>query len=317
MTPDFPPRPEPPLPVAISACLTGQAVRYDGSDAAHALPHEDLAGVFDYVAVCPEVGIGMGVPRPPIRLVGEGRELRAVGVDDPGLDLTVALSAFGRRQAVRLKDVCGYIFMARSPSCGLDSVKVRAKVHGEPQRTDGRGVYAASLLAERPSLPAEENERLLDPARRGAFINRTLAYAHWRCLERGGLTAQRLIEFHARYKYLLMAHSVNHYRAAGRMVSDLRSEVAAIGERYLACLMKGLAQPAARAGHANALSHMQGYLKRRMGRSEAESLTRAIERCRTGAVPVAEACAQLLCALERHPNAYLRKQAYFDAVRWA
>ncbi|MCZ0944559.1 MAG: DUF1722 domain-containing protein [Gammaproteobacteria bacterium] len=316
MRPDFPPRPEPPVPVAISACLTGEAVRYDGSDAADALPHRELAGVFDYAAVCPEVGIGMGVPRPPIRLVGEGGELRAVGVDDPGLDVTDALSAFGRRQAVRLKDVCGYIFMTRSPNCGLDSVKVRAEVRGEPQRLDGQGVYASSWLREWPSLPVEENERLFDPARRGTFINRTLAYAHWRCLEQGGLTAQRLIEFHARYKYLLMAHSVNHYRAAGQMLSDLRAEVKAVGERYLACLMAGLARPADRAGHANALFHMQGYLKRRMGRSEAESLTRAIDGCRTGALPVAEACAQLLCALERHPNAYLRKQAYLDAVRW-
>ena len=317
MTPDFPPRPEPPVPVAISACLTGQAVRYDGSDAADALPHRELAGVFEFQAVCPEVGVGMGVPRPPIRLVDEGDRARAVGVEDPALDLTEPLTAFGRRQAARLGDVCGYIFMARSPSCGLDSVKVRAEVHGEPRRTDGRGVYAASLLAERPSLPAEENERLFDPARRGAFINRTLAYAHWRRLERDGLTAQRLIEFHARYKYLLMAHSPSHYRAAGRALSDLRSGVEALGERYLACLMAGLARPADRAGHANALFHMQGHLKRRMDRSEKADLTGAIERCRVGAASVAEASALLLRALDRHPDDYLRGQAYFDAVRWA
>lgn len=314
MTPDFPPRPEPPLPVAISACLTGEAVRYDGSDAADALPHGELAAMFRYQGICPEVGIGMGVPRPPIRLIGTGSELRAVGVEDPKLDVTDALCAFGHRQAARLQDVCGYIFMARSPSCGLGSVKVRTEVHGEPQRTDGRGLYAASLLAAHPNLPAEENERLQDPAVRGAFISRVVAYAHWRRLERGGLTAPRLIEFHARYKYLLMAHSVNHYRAAGRLLSDLRSGVAAIGERYLACLMAGLARPAGRAGHANALSHMQGYLKGRMDRSETARLTRAIEGCRTGAVPVAEACATLRSALDRHPNAYLREQAYFEAV---
>ncbi len=292
-------------------------MRYDGSDAAAAFPHSQLAGVFEYMAVCPEVGIGMGVPRPPIRLVGTGSKLRSVGVDDAGLDVTEALNAFGRFQATQLKRACGYVFMARSPSCGLDSVKVRAEVRGEPQRSDGRGVYAASVLAARPGLPAEENERLFDSALRGAFINRTLTYAHWRRLERVGLTAQRLIEFHARYKYLLMAHSLNHYRAAGQLLSDLRTGVAAIGERYLVCLMAGLTRPASRAGHANALSHMQGYLKRRMDRSERASLTGVIERCRTGAAPVAEACAMLRSALDRHPNAYLREQAYFEAVRWA
>ncbi len=183
----------------------------------------------------------MGVPRPPIRLVGTASTLRAVGVDDPGLDVTGALAAFGRSQAVRLKDVCGYIFMARSPSCGLASVKVRTEVHGEPHRADGRGVYAASLLKARPSLPAEENERLFDPAVRGAFVNRVLTYAHWRRLEADGLTAERLIEFHSRYKYLLMAHSVRHYREAGRLLSDLRGGVVGTGKRYLTCLMEGLA----------------------------------------------------------------------------
>ena len=239
--PELPPRPKPPVPIAISACLTGEAVRYDGSDAADALPRRELADVFEYTAVCPEVGIGMGVPRPPIRLVGTASTLRAVGVDDPGLDVTGALAAFGRSQAVRLKDVCGYIFMARSPSCGLASVKVRTEVHGEPHRADGRGVYAASLLKARPSLPAEENERLFDPAVRGAFVNRVLTYAHWRRLEADGLTAERLIEFHSRYKYLLMAHSVRHYREAGRLLSDLRGGVVGTGKRYLTCLMEGLA----------------------------------------------------------------------------
>ncbi|MDD9962012.1 MAG: DUF1722 domain-containing protein [Gammaproteobacteria bacterium] len=316
MTPDFPPRPEPPVPVAISACLTGQAVRYDGSDAADALPDADLAAVFDYEPICPEMGIGMGVPRAPIRLVGEGDGLRAVGAHDPNLDVTDALSAFGRAQAVRLDSICGYIFMTRSPSCGLASVKVRSEVQGEPYRTDGQGLYAASLLAARSGLPAEENERLFDPAVRGGFINRVLTYAHWRQLEAAGLTAGRLIEFHSRYKYLLMAHSIGHYRAAGRLLSDLRGRVAKIGKRYLACLMEGLAQPAGRSGHANALSHMHGHLKRRLTISETADLVAAIERCRTGAAPVGDACAELLHALKRHPDAYLGAQTYFAAVRF-
>ncbi len=302
--------------VAISACLTGEAVRYDGSDAAADLPEAGLAAVFEYEPICPEVGIGLGVPRPPIRLVGEGGSFRAVGVDDPSLDVTGALSAFGRAQAARLDGVYGYIFMTRSPSCGLASVKVRSDVQGAPYRTDGRGLYAASLLAARPGLPAEENERLFDPAVRGAFVNRVLTYAHWRRLEADGLTAERLIEFHSRYKYLLMAHSIRHYREAGRLLSDLRGGVVGIGKRYLACLMEGLARPAGSAGHANALSHMQGHLKRRMSAVEAADLHCAIDRCRTGAASVAEACERLRCALDRHPDAYLRKQAYFEAVPW-
>ena len=120
---DFPARPEPPLPLGISECLLGSEVRYDGSGARSFFPHRALEGLFSYQGICPEVGIGMGVPRPPIRLVArEG--IRAVGVADNRQDYTGRLIDFGQAATPRLGDVAGYVFMQNSPSCGLFRVKV-------------------------------------------------------------------------------------------------------------------------------------------------------------------------------------------------
>lgn len=307
---EFPSRPRLPLPVGISACLAGEAVRYDGSDAASSLPGDALRGRLRLCGICPEVGIGMGVPRPPIRLVGRLGNPRALRVDRPSEDFTDALGAFADAQAAFLDQVFGFIFMERSPSCGLASVKVRAEVRGAPLRLDGRGAFAHRVVESRPELPVEENGRLRDAPLREAFLTQVVTFAHWRRLLEAGLTKLRLLEFHARHKYLLMAHSPAHYRLCGRLLSDLREGFEATGGRYFASLMEGLRHPATAAGHANALSHMRGHLKRRMAKPEAARLADAVERCRLGDAPPDDARSLLLELLERYPDPYLQKQAY-------
>lgn len=309
---DFPARPKLPLPVGISACLAGQAVRYDGSDAAASLPGDALRGRLRLCGICPEMGIGMGAPRPPIRLVDSVGGPRALRVDRPSEDFTDALCAFADAQAAFLDQVFGFIFMERSPSCGLASVKVRAQVRGAPLRLDGRGVFARRVVESRPELPVEENGRLRDPDRRNAFLTQVVTFAHWRRLLAGGLTKQRLLEFHARHKYLLMAHSPAHYRRCGRLLSDLRGDFAAAGGRYFASLMEGLRRPATAAGHGNALAHMQGYFRGRLAKAETARLAQVVERCRLGVAPVDDARACLQELLERHPLPYLQKQLYLE-----
>ncbi len=228
------------------------------------------------------------------------------------MDVTQALAGFAERQTALLDGVSGYVFMERSPSCGLDSVKVRATVRGEPLRCNGRGVYAAAIVKRRPDLPVEESGRLHDAGVRQAFVQRVSAHAHWLCLLGAGLTPQRLLEFHVRYKYLLMAHSVTHYQCAGRLLANLKGGLQAIGESYFICLMAGLSRPTAATGHANALFHMQGYFRGRLSSAERRHLGAAIERCRVGAASVGEARSLMLRLLRRHPHPYLLKQVYLS-----
>src|SRR5438132_8879597 len=122
--------------LGISSCLLGERVRYDGAHKRNDYVARTLARHFALVPVCPEVGIGMGVPRPPIELAGRIEAPRAVGREDAALDVTAWLSAFGRKQAHRLDDLSGYVFKSRSPSCGLFDVPVYTKAGSRR----GRGV---------------------------------------------------------------------------------------------------------------------------------------------------------------------------------
>lgn len=315
---DLPARPRPPFPIAISECLLGEAVRYDGSAARSSFPHTVFAGLFEFRGICPEVGIGMGVPRRPIRLVGSPGDCRVVGVDDPSLDVTEALTDFGRSAAASLADAVGYVFMKNSPSCGLFRVKVYpvdagGRVAGAPVPA-GRGVHAAAVVEALPELPVEENGRLNDPVLRDNFVTRVYAYAHWRACfaDVRDISAAGLVAFHSRYKYLLMAHSVTAYQEAGRLLSDLREDVAGKARRYLSVLMRGLANPASAKGHANVLSHLQGYLKKRLDSGSRQELDSLIQGYRRGEQPLLVPLTMLLHHLRRYPDAYVLHQTYLD-----
>jgi len=311
----LPTRPEPPLKIAISECLLGSEVRYDGSGARSSYPHAALDGLFSYQGICPEVGIGMSVPREPIRLVGAAQSPRVVGVKASDQDFTQPLRDYGQNMAAALKDVCGYVFMKGSPSCGLFRVKVypeeAGRITGAPDMR-GRGIYAAAVTAVLPNLPVEENGRLQDVVLRENFVMRTFAYGHWLRLQQTGLSARLLIEFHSRYKYLLMAHSVVHYQQAGRLLSDLKNDLAATSEQYVQMLMAGLAKPATRKSHANVLSHLQGYLKRTLDSASRQELDQLITAYRQGSQPLLAPLTLLKHHFRRYPDEYVAYQTYLD-----
>lgn len=307
----LPPRPEPPLPVAISDCLTGAEVRFDGGHKRSALPHDALDGLFEWRGICPEVAIGMGIPRDPIRLVGEVAQPRARGTKDDRIDVTDALARYGDETAGTLDEVVGFVFMKNSPSCGLYRVKV-FKPGGGPPVAKGRGIFAAAITRALPSLPVEESGRLEDAVLRECFVTRVFAYAHWQRVRAAGLTKAKLIAFHSAYKYLLMAHSVTAYRAAGRLLSDVSGDVDAIGEQYLVILMQGLSKPARAGGHANVLQHLAGYVKSELDSETRRELAALIDAYRRDEVPLLAPLSLLKHHLRRFPDRYALDQIYLN-----
>jgi uncharacterized protein YbgA (DUF1722 family)/uncharacterized protein YbbK (DUF523 family) len=303
-----------PLPhrirLGVSSCLLGQRVRYDGNHKLDRWIADTLGAHFEFVPVCPEVAIGLGVPRPPIRLVGDPAAPRAVGVDDPALDVTKKLATYGKKMGRELDDVSGYIFKARSPSCGVERVKVYA---GSGHARNGRGVYAAAFMQAQPLLPVEEEGRLGDPGLRENFLERVYAYRRWQELTASGITAAKLIEFHASHKLVLMAHGPEHYRALGRLVARAgRGSVRTVANEYIPGFMRALAHRATPARHANVLMHLMGYLKKQLSREDKAELLELIHAFRRGRLPLAVPVTLLRHHFRRYPNAYVANQVYLQ-----
>lgn len=168
------------IPIGVSSCLLGEAVRYDGGHKRNSLLADVLGEYFEYLPYCPEVAIGMGTPRPPIRLVGDPSRPRAAGVEDDTVDVTEDIIDYAHSVIATAPEICGYVFKSGSPSCGLTGVKV---YDGKRTRKgSASGLYARVVMDALPRLPVEEEGRLDDPVHLESFVKRVLVYDRWQQL---------------------------------------------------------------------------------------------------------------------------------------
>jgi len=299
--------------IGISACLLGENVRFNGGHKQSQLCSEVLAEYFDFVPLCPEVAIGLGIPRETIRLVGDAEQPQAVGTVHRELNVTAPLDAYGRKMAAEHTDLCGYIFMQKSPSCGLERVKVYRE-NGAPVEGGGRGIYAQAFCARHPNLPVEEDGRLNDPVLRENFLTRVFVYASWQQLQAEGLTRHRLLAFHARYKYLLMAHSLMHYKSLGHRLGSMARDVNLdeVAACYFSDLMTGLKKCATRGTHTNVLQHISGYLKQTISADDKQEMQTVIGQYHQGIVPLVVPLTLLKHHFRQHPDRYIAQQAYLQ-----
>jgi len=299
--------------IGISSCLLGQRVRYDSNHKHDSYITGTLGQYFEFVPVCPEVAIGLGVPRPPIQLAGDPGQPRARGVRDPAMDVTDALQDYGRRMAGELTDISGYIFKSRSPSCGMERVKVYGPQGGGAAK-QGVGLYAQQIMAARPLLPVEEEGRLGDPGLRDNFLERVFAYRRWQQQVRQGLCPAALVDFHTRHKLSLMAHGQGPYRALGRLVADAgrKRGFNDLCNRYISEFTQALKHRATVRRHTNVLQHLLGYLRRDLDGDDRQELADTIDRYRRGEVPRIVPVTLLKHHFRRHPDPYVEDQLYLN-----
>jgi uncharacterized protein YbgA (DUF1722 family)/uncharacterized protein YbbK (DUF523 family) len=298
--------------IGISSCLLGQNVRYDGGHKKDAFLTGPLARFVSFVPVCPEVEVGMGTPRPTIRLVRLGGEVR---LRDPkhDLDHTDAMRRWAEARVAALGrlGLSGYVLKKDSPSCGMERVKVYAEKG--PGVRDGVGLFAEVLLRRMPLLPVEEEGRLNDLPLRENFIERVFAYRRLATAFAGRWTMGDLVRFHTAEKLLLLAHEPKAYQALGRLVARAkqlpRGEVErAYGETY----MEALRAPATKGKNANVLEHMAGYFKDRLGPAEKAELQETIADYRRGLVPLVVPLTLLRHHVRLHGAPYLEGQVYLQ-----
>ena len=299
------------IPVGVSSCLLGHEVRYDASHKRNPFVTEALSRYFRYVPVCPEVAIGLPTPRPAIRLEwAEDERIRVRGVHRREIEVTEALEAYGRQKGEELTWLSGYILKAKSPSCGMERVKV-FKPDGHPAGFTGRGAYARTLLAENTLMPVEEEGRLNDPSLREGFVCRVFCYYRWQRLVEAGLTRKGLLDFHAEHKLLLMAHDEQRMRALGRLIANLGEQpLAEVADAYIREFMAALARPATRGRHANVLYHLLGHLKREIDPADKQEAVAVIEQYRKGMVPLIVPVTLLRHHFRHWPDPYVARQFY-------
>ncbi|GHH68853.1 hypothetical protein GCM10017673_18650 [Streptosporangium violaceochromogenes] len=295
--------------VAVSSCLLGEPVRFNGGHSRDRFLSGELDRHVDWVPVCPEMEIGLGAPRESLRLERSPRGPRLV-TRRTGTDLTGAMTDLAARRANTL-DVDGYVFKSRSPSCGLHGIPVYAGETAVDRK--GTGVFASRLLDARPLLPVEDEGRLNDALLRETFVERIFAHARLRALLEDGWRARDLIAFHARHKMQLLAHNPAAYREAGRVVARAgtapHAEVAAA---YTRAFGTALASKASIGRNVNVLQHCLGMMGDALDPARRADLAEVITAYRAGHLALSVPATLLRHHARGEAVAYVRDQTYFS-----
>jgi len=298
--------------IGISSCLLGAMVRYDGGHQLDRYLRDTLGAYFDYVPVCPEVELGLPTPRDTLRLVETGEGTRLV-FSRSGEDITARMLAWAEKRVVELEreGLCGFIFKAKSPSSGMERVKLYDR-NGVPAK-QGVGLFARTFMAHFPLLPVEEDGRMHDAHLRENFIECVFTCKRWRDLLAKGLTPAALVDFHARHKLLLLSHSPELYREMGKLVAGAGKRPAGeLGEGYQLLLMKALRLHASLRKQVNVLHHLLGYFKRQLSADEKQEALELIEHYRLGHVPLIVPVTLINHYVRKYAQPYLQQQVYLN-----
>ena len=300
--------------LGISACLLGQQVRFDGGHQLDRFITDTLGRYVEFVPVCPEVECGLGVPREAMRLVGEPLAPRLMTVRTK-IDHTERMVKWAETRVRELgrEDLCGFIFKSKSPSSGME----RVRVYSEPARgvpvMKGVGMFARIFMAHFPLLPVEDEGRLHDPGLRENFIERIFVFQRWRELLAAAAGRGGLVAFHTRHKLLILAHSTEHYRELGKLVAQAKELPAPkLYERYQSRLMEALRLKATPKKNTNVLQHLMGYFKKELTTEEKQELFEIIDNYHQGYVPLVVPVTLINHYVRKYNQPYLQEQFYLQ-----
>jgi uncharacterized protein YbgA (DUF1722 family)/uncharacterized protein YbbK (DUF523 family) len=301
------------IKIGISSCLLGEKVRFDSGHKKNSYITGVLMNYFEFSPFCPEVAIGLGIPRETIRLVSVDDEIRCKGSKNDELDVTEKLYDMADQQRDWHQELCGYILKKNSPSCGMERVKIYSndKTKNMMPNKKGIGLYAKRMMESQPFLPVEEEGRLEDPHLRENFIQRVYIYSRWKEMCESELTLIRLQNFHAVHKYILMSHDPAQVSILGHLLAKGdKTDLEALASDYIGALMTALKCIASRKNHANTLYHIQGYLKKCLDADDKAELNETIDQYKNSLLPLIVPITLLRHHFRRNPNEYITQSFY-------
>jgi len=298
--------------IGVSSCLLGHKVRYDGKHKKDSFITDVLAPSITIVDVCPEIEIGMGVPREPVRITDVGSGQRLVGTKS-GDDWTLRMCKYVCKRVSQedIKILSGFVFRSKSPSCGVNHVKVYGNKGDRPKF--GSGLFAAEFVKTYPDLPVEEDSRLCDKEVRDNFLARVFAYHRWQRLSASPISRERMIEFHNNHKYLLLAHSPTILRRLDNLVDGITEKSPTSSRiRYRHLFMDALRFHATIKKNVKVLRRIVSSIKKQLTSNEIEDVRTSIGDYDDKVVPLVVPIVRLRSLATKYKIQSLTDQVYLN-----
>lgn len=298
--------------LGISSCLIGERVRWNGAHKLDRFLTDTLGKFVEYVPVCPEVECGFDVPREPFRQVGDPNSPRLI-TSRTKIDYTDRMTQWARERVIELEkeDLCGFIFKSRSPSSGMERVKVYNET-GIPVKK-GVGIFARKFMEHFPLLPVEEDGRLHNPKLRENFIERIFTFKRWREALAEQQSRGNLVSFHTKHKMLILSHSPQHHRMMGKLVAQTKEiPLKELYKQYQELLMEALRLTSTPRKNANVMIHILGYFKKQLSSDEKQELLEIIDLYRQGTIPLIVPITLINHYVRKYEQPYLEDQYYLQ-----
>jgi len=301
------------IKIGVSSCLIGEKVRWNGDHKQNHFVREVLANYFEYVSVCPEMEVGMGVPRETVALYGNLDKSRMISKKTQ-TDWTRPMKNYikDRLKSLTHDDLCGYIFKSKSPSCGLGRIPVYSEF-GSNKARHGSGMFAQAFTKAFPIVPTEDEGRLNNPRIRENFIVKVFSFYRLQALFKQKFSLGALVNFHTQQKFLLLAHSRKHYDTLGQLVAKPKSmAIETLKLKYGEIFMEALTFKATPKKNTDVLLHMMGFLKKILSKEEKKYILSVIEDYRKQLLPLIVPITLIRHYVNKHKIEYLTGQAYLN-----
>ncbi len=296
--------------IGVSACLEFKAVRYNGVN----IPDEfvrKLDAHVKFVKVCPEVGIGLGVPRNPIRIILSGQQRRIVQ-PATGKDVTEKLRGFADKFLDKIEEIDGFILKSRSPSCGIKDVKLHSEKDGKTVVGKAEGIFGGAVLEKFPGKAIEDEGRLTNFTIRENFLTKVFTLADFRVLKKSP-SMKKLVDFHAKNKFLFMAYNQKEMREMGRVAANHdKFPVAQVCRDYDKHLHDALARIPRFTSNINVLMHALGYFSKFLTAKEKAYFLDTLEKYRNEKLPLSAVNGIIKAWVIKYEVDYLERQTFFE-----
>ena len=274
--------------IAVSACLTGQKVRHNGDSAELRALSEGWTNHLQLMPICPEIEIGMEVPRPATKLVKQNDKVRLVS-QNGSMDYTNQMLEYAQIQSDYLAStgICGFIFKNDSPTCGLEKVGIHNEDYSAVAN-NGRGLFATVFTAFNPHIPTIEGEKLNDAEQAEHFLARIHFFHEWQNTGVGGWDAIKIMRFHNENKLFLLSRAPQMKRALGRMIAtrfDERTHPETVALEYMTKAQKALNFVTKKGRIAHTMERVFGMFSSHLSKKEKQEFVELIHGFRQGSVP--------------------------------
>ncbi|MEJ2157044.1 MAG: DUF523 and DUF1722 domain-containing protein [Desulfobacteraceae bacterium] len=300
------------IKIGISSCLLGNNVRWNGGHQRDSYLTETLGRYVEWVPVCPEVEVGLGIPRETLRLVGDPENPRLV-FTKTGNDITERMQqwAESRLDDLAREHLCGFIFKCDSPSSGMVRVKVYNK-KGMPQKK-GVGIFARAFMDRFPLIPVEDDGRLRDPSIRENFFDQVFTLKRWRETRGRRSCVGNVVDFHTRNKLVLMAHSPRHLKEMGALAAKGKQVgCPSLYDTYEQLLLEALRLKTTVPKNYNVLQHAMGYFRKQLTGDEKQELMEVMLQYKDSLVPLVVPLTLLRHYVRKYDQPYLREQTWLN-----